>query len=187
MKEALKDGRCWSCFGIVRASEDGSVFEIAGDDVLVEVELQPNEERITARLGSVAGGPGRGVWAVPPEGTEVAVLVPDGDPAFMPVIVATLTSGETPADLDETTVVIANNLGDIAVIPSGDVSLGEAGATEQALRGNSFQTKFNTLVTAYNAHTHAIAGAVGTASPPNNASPTFASTAAELSPNVRVK
>lgn len=181
IKKALRDRRCWTCFGLVVSGEESSHFEIDENaDVLVEVEVQPSLERLTCRLGSIAGGPGRGVWAIPPVGTEVAVIVPDGQLDFMPLIVATLSTGEVPADLDETTLVMTNNLGDIAVIPSGDLKLGSGSATEQALRGNSFQSRFNAFVTDYNTHNHSGAG---TSPPSNIATP---STSADLSDNVKV-
>lgn len=186
VKEALKDGRCWACMGLVTKGDDGSHFELTTEDVLIEVEVQPSGERVTARLGTVAGGAGRGVWAIPAEGTEVALLMPDGDTSFMPIVVATLTTGEVPTDLDETTIVIANNVGDIAVIPSGDVSLGEAGATQQALHGNSFQTKYNALLGLLKNHVHPAPGtsaslSLTTIDTVNNI------TSGDLSPNVKVK
>lgn len=198
IRDALKDDRCWACFGLVVAGEDGNHFEIVeNSDVLIEVSLMPKEERITCRLGSMAGGPGRGVWAIPPVGTEVAVLVPDGEIDATPIIVATLSTGDVTTDLDDTIIVMSNSLGDIAVVPNGDVSLGVKGATEQALRGNSFQTRFNDLVTQFNAfvtafnehdHTGVTAGG-GTSGAPSTPSSAVGtpSNSADLSPNVKVQ
>lgn len=187
MKEALRDRRCWTCMGLVVVGEDGNHFEIDENaDVLVEVQVQPSQDRLTCRLGSVAGGPGRGVWSIPPVGTEVAVIVPDGQLDFMPIIVATLSTGEVPPDLDETTIVMANNLGDIAIIPSGDVKLGSASATEQALRGNSFQSKFNSFVNAYKVHTHISAAPTVPTAIPDNAGTVSGSDASDLSDKVKV-
>lgn len=187
MREVLQDQRVWARMGVVSAAEDGEHYLIDENaDVLLEVSLMPDEDLTTCRLGSLAGGPGRGVWAIPPVGTEVAVLVPDGQLDFMPIVIATLASGEVTSDLDETVIVMSNNLGDIAVIPSGDVSLGEKGATEQALRGNSFQSKFNSFVTTFNTHVHpgVTSGGSSTGTPPSPATP---SDSGDLSPNVKVK
>lgn len=159
IKEALKDRRCWACMGLVVSGDDDNHYELDGVDLLVEVELVPSQERLTARLGTVAGGPGRGVWAVPAVGTEVALIVPEGDVEFMPIIVATLSTGNVTADLDETIVIMNNDAGDIAIIPSGDVRLGSKTANEQVIRGNSFQTKYNNLLTLLKTHIHPVSGA----------------------------
>lgn len=197
MKEALRDGKCWSCFGLVAEADDKSKFQLDGDDLLVDVEVQPSGERITARVGTAAGGAGRGVWVVPKIGSEVVVLVPDGDLGFMPTVVAVLSTGEVSGDLDEDNLILVNGAGDIDVVPSGDVSLGIKDATEQALRGNAFQTTFNNLVTQFNAlvayiaaHTHTgVTSGPSTSGGPASA-PTqvgIPSAGTDLSPNVKVK
>jgi hypothetical protein len=187
MREALKDGRVWSALGVVRADASGNFYELTEDDVLVEVELEPSGQKITARLGAMAGGPGRGVWAIPPIGTEVAVMVPNGEYELGPIIVATLSSNDVPSELDATTIVVKNNIGDIAIVPSGELKLGSKTATQQAIKGNLFQTKFNNFVTAYNAHTHAVSSGptpVGTAAP--TTSQATASDSGDLSTKVKL-
>lgn len=149
MREALRDDRVWCGLGLVVQGDQASGglhFEIEEDDVLVEVELVPNEERITARLGAPAGGSGIGVWAVPSVGTEVVVLIPTGDIAFMPCIVATLSSGDLPDGVAENVTVIANGQ---VLIHDGN------GGTDQLV------TK-----TAYAAHVHPTG--VGPSSTPDN-------------------
>lgn len=162
LREVLRDRRCWACMGLIVKGDDGSHFELDATDVLVEVESVPDGKRMTARLGSLAGGPGRGVWAIPPVGTEVAMIVPEGSTEFGPIIVGTLSTGEVPSELDETIVVMSNNLGDIAVVPMGDLKLGDNSATEAAIRGNSFKVTFDAFVTKYNAHSHTAHGVVTT-------------------------
>lgn len=88
MKKALRDGRQWTALGIVVAPPDGSAhWKIVGDniDVMVEVELQPSQEPVTARLAA-------GIWMVPDVGDEVAVMLPAGELDFMPTITCVLAS-----------------------------------------------------------------------------------------------
>ena len=108
MREALADGRVHTCLGLVVA-RDGAHFSIEEDDILVELDLIPNEEPVTARMGAVGGGQGLGIWFVPPVRSEVAVLVPDGELACGPVIVGVLSSGGLPSGVAEGVTVIANS------------------------------------------------------------------------------
>ncbi len=147
MREALADSRVHSCLGLV-VSRDGSHFAIEDNDVLVELDLVPNEEPVTARMGVVGGGQGVGIWFVPPVGSEVAVLVPDGELACGPVIVGVLSSGGLPDGVAEGVTVIANS--SKVLIHDGS--------------GGTFP-----LVTkaAYEAHVHATG--TGPSGPPDNA------------------
>ena len=102
VRSALKDGRLWATLGVVRKFPgESSHYEILDDGVIVDVELMPNRERVACRLGTDGGG---GVWRVPPEGTEVAVLVPHGDLDTDPIITATVS--DAPSQLDGTSTVI---------------------------------------------------------------------------------
>ncbi len=95
VREALRDRRIYSALAIVTKGANGIHYEIDEDegDILVEVVTVPDGIALTARLGAVAGAAGAGVYAIPPVGTEVAVMVPAGDLHFSPVIVATLSTG----------------------------------------------------------------------------------------------
>jgi hypothetical protein len=137
MKEALKDQRCWACLGIVKSDDNGSYYELSSEDVLVDVELQPSGTQITARLGTVGGSFGAGVWAIPPEGAEVIVIMPEGDLAFAPVIVALYSSGDVPAGMAVNTIVVACPPGGKILIHDG------AGGTDELVKK-----------TAYEAHIH---------------------------------
>lgn len=154
LREVLQDRRSWAQLAIVTTGDNGSHFDARDGDILVEVECVPSGNRLTARLGSIAGGPGRGVWAIPPVGTEVIVVTPDGDLAFSPTIVCTLSTGYVPDDLDDTIVVMTNNLGDIAITPSGDLKLGSKNASESAVKGNTLLSVLNMLIGLLTAHTH---------------------------------
>lgn len=146
MREVLRDQRVWCGLGLVVKDGD-SHWRFDEDDVLVEVELQPSEERMTCRLGSVAGGSAHGVWAVPPEGTEVAVLIPDGEFEAEPIIVATLSSGALPA---------SEGVGeDRTIIVNGEVLIHDgSGGTEPLVKKSEFD-----------AHTHTTTATVNTGSP----------------------
>lgn len=98
----------FSCLGVVKEAEDGGLhFDLDGEDLTVDVELQPSGTTITARLGTVGGSFGAGVWWIPPIGSEVLVAVPDGDIDFQPIIVAQYSSGSVPSDVEAGSVVIA--------------------------------------------------------------------------------
>lgn len=92
LREVLRDRRMWSAIGVVTKPDDAEHFEeITGpSDVLVEVVLQPTLIPVTCRLPAV-------FWTVPDVGEEVAVLIPEGAPDFMPIIVAILSSNSLPS------------------------------------------------------------------------------------------
>lgn len=113
IREALGDPRAWVKLGIVTKFEgETSHYELDGQDLLVDVELMPERIPVLCRMGSPVGGQYFGVWSVPPVGTEVMVVVPDGDLEADPVIVSCLSTGQLPqgaATLDEQTIVISGN------------------------------------------------------------------------------
>lgn len=94
--------------GVVIKPDEGALhFDLDGEDLLVEVELQPSKMDITCRMGSAFGGGGVGAWRVPNVGEEVVVLIPEGDVKYMPIIVASLSTGNLPNGVAENTIVIA--------------------------------------------------------------------------------
>ena len=124
--------------GVVLDSEDGGPhFDLDGEDMTVDVQLMPSGDEITVRVGTVAGGFYRGIWAVPPVGAEVKVSVPDGDLAFQPVIDSWYSSGQLPEGIGEATLVIA-------APPGGEIYLHDGSGTLDALVKKS----------AYEAHKH---------------------------------
>jgi hypothetical protein len=130
LRELLDDGKVHVQRALV-VLEGQSHFEIVegGADVLVDVELQPSQVRCTARLGGLGGGPGRGIWCIPPVGAEVVVLVPDGDLEAGPIIVGAESSGQVPDGLDGTTIVIVPAPGGKVLIHDGDASEAQQLAT----------------------------------------------------------
>jgi hypothetical protein len=154
LRGLFRDNRFSTSLGVVTQFDgETSHFDLEGDDVLVDVELAPGRERVFCRLGAIAGGAGRGVWAIPPVGTEVAVLVPRGELGMDPVIVATLSTGQLPADLtDDTILVVANQkihvhatAGDAIVEASGNTLLGSASASHAAVWGDNLKTATDAL------------------------------------------
>ncbi|HUS27613.1 MAG TPA: hypothetical protein VMZ53_03870 [Kofleriaceae bacterium] len=95
MRELFRDRRMWSAVGIVTAPEGEPYWEVVTNedgssvDVVVEVVLQPSEQHVTCRLRS-------GMWEVPAEGDEVAVLIPEGQIDFMPIVIARLSGNAVP-------------------------------------------------------------------------------------------
>lgn len=95
VREALKDRRIYTCLALVVQGQDGIHYEIDEEegDILIEVVTVPEGISLTARLGAVAGGANTGIYAIPPVGTEVAIMIPSGDLNMGPIIVATLSTG----------------------------------------------------------------------------------------------
>lgn len=109
LRELVKDRRLWCAMGVVIEPEGGgSHFDLDGEDVLIEVETQPDLIDVTARLGFGFGGPNIGMYAIPPVGTEVVLLMPSGRLDFMPVVVGMLSTGDLPDGVAENVTVIAN-------------------------------------------------------------------------------
>lgn len=90
-KKALGiDGfKLWAAIAIVQAPQGEQHFEILADDVHVEVVTQPSLIELTCRLAA-------GIWRIPNIGEEVVVLIPEGEIAFMPILVDVLSSGSVP-------------------------------------------------------------------------------------------
>lgn len=124
LRELLMDRRMWCAVGQVLApNATDKHFAITGDDVYVDVQLSPNGEQVLCRLGTVGGGIGLGIWSIPPPGSQVAVLVPQGDVEADPVVVAVLSSGAPPDGLaDGGTIVIAVKGGQQVLIHDGSAS-----------------------------------------------------------------
>lgn len=128
----------FSCLGIVQAAQDGGVhFDLDTEDMTVEVQLMPSEVILTARVGTVAGGFGAGIWLPPPVGAEVLVAIPDGDLEFQPTIASWYSSGKLPEDIGATTLVIACPPGGKIFVHDG------TGSVDQVV-----------LKSAYEAHVH---------------------------------
>lgn len=147
-RAALDDGKAWCALGVVTAREDGAHFELTATDVLVEVNLQPHGEPITARL-AVAGGPLQGFWYVPPVGAEVAVLLQDGEIDQDPMIVGILSTNQVPSQLAEDTavLVVPTNLqviatnGTILQQAKGKVTIQSTGDDVEVDAGSGKQVK----------------------------------------------
>lgn len=100
VRHVLRDRRQWTALGVVRKPDgEPSHYELVIEDgvvvdILVDVELVPEGGDVTARLGGAALS--HGIITVPAEGDEVAVVLPAGEMAFQPVIVALLSTNQVP-------------------------------------------------------------------------------------------
>jgi len=153
LRAVLQDSRLFTRFGRVYVPEGASKhFEIISEngsiDILVDVLLEPRDFDVTCRLGGT-GGAKRGAWTIPNPGDEVAVVVPDGEIDWMPIIVAVCSTGEVPAGLAENVTVIADGK---VLVHDGD------GGTEPLVKKSEFE-----------AHVHTAPGGGGVTTTPNAA------------------
>jgi uncharacterized protein involved in type VI secretion and phage assembly len=129
LAHVMADNRCWTGIGIVVARDGGEHYEIEEEDgapvdVLVEVDLMPRRESVTCRLAAVSGGPGAGLWKVPPVGAEVVVAIPEGQLEAGPIIIGVLSTRDVPGALDADKLILINP-GDIIIASkNGKVYLG---------------------------------------------------------------
>lgn len=96
MRELFRDRRVWSAVGRV-VLPDGTdqhwqIVEHEGEgvDIEIEVVIQPSQVPVTARLR------GGGWWEVPALDDEVALLIPDGQVDFMPIVIGSLSTNRVP-------------------------------------------------------------------------------------------
>lgn len=150
LKAALRDGKFWTGLGVVRVFPgETSHFEIvltgeAEPGVDLMVELASNGERLVCRLGATGG-----TWRIPAPGTEVAVLIPEGDLESDPIVVAILE--DPPGLLGETNIVIA--------APGGsEVLIYDGSGTPESLATKADLQAFKNI---YDTHTHACTGTTG--------------------------
>ncbi len=164
MKRALGvDGfKLWCAVAIVQAPQGEPHFEILADDVHVEVVTQPSLVELTCRLAA-------GMWRIPNIGEEVLVMIPEGEIAFMPILMDVLSSGSVPAIQGPalgTTVIarphvlIHDGGGGANPLPT----LAEHNALVAA--HNALVVKVNALIAAHNALTLPVSGASAGPTPP---------------------
>lgn len=126
-----------------------SHWEVNADgDLQVTVVAHDYGTPITALLGAIVGGAGKGVWMVPPLDTEVLVAFPGGDYEADGVIVGVLSTGSVPGALDDGNVVIvgapvfiSDGAGGAAVeVRPADVRIGGGAAPhEPTLKGTTYR------------------------------------------------
>lgn len=178
LRELFRDGRVWAELGTVEPVGNQAHYRVIQGDggkidaVMVDVLLHPSGNHVSARLGSGAGGAGRGLWRIPAKGTEVAVLVPAGALDFVPVIVATLDSGDVPSRVSEgRTILVATDELELIVggrtlrVKDGEIQLG-ASAVEQIIKGTGYRAAEDAMLTPLQAALAALqAAATGPLSP----------------------
>ena len=137
MREALRDRRFWVGLGIVYAPNGEQHWETDDDiGVLVNVELMPDREPLQCRLGALGGGDNYGVWRVPPVGSEVAVLIPNGAFGANDALLVGVVSHAPPTELDADTLVV--KAPKVVIIADGAVEVGQKGlgATDGVVHGS---------------------------------------------------
>lgn len=98
LRALVEDHRVWFFHAVVIDPDGaGQHFDLDEEDLFIEIETQPGQLDLTARLGSAFGGPGEGLWHIPPVGAEVVVALPAGRIDFQPTIVSVLSGGLLPA------------------------------------------------------------------------------------------
>lgn len=131
MRKAFEDQRAGRsvAIGLVVADDDGGSHYDASSstDILVRVELQPEQRRLWCRLAGMAGG--RGVGMIPAVDDEVVVVTPGGEIHADPIIIGILSTGSVDGDMATRTVVITGNNVKISAIASGTVSVNGGGVT----------------------------------------------------------
>lgn len=155
IREALDNGLVWNGTGIV-VVPDGEESHWENDEdigVLIHVELMPHRTPLMCRLGGL-GGADTGVWRIPPVGTEVTVELPGGTVEADAVLTASMASGTVPSELDEDTLVVKAPR--IVVLGSTEVIVGAVAGAEVTIKGSTYRTAEDTLLTALNTYIAAI-------------------------------
>jgi hypothetical protein len=101
LRDDLEDDRVW-CVGARVEAHPGETdhWQVNEDgDLEIQVVTHQHGQPVTAVLGALVGGRGRGVWMIPDVGTEVLVSFFDGDFEGDAVIVGVLPSKDTPGGL----------------------------------------------------------------------------------------
>jgi uncharacterized protein involved in type VI secretion and phage assembly len=97
------------CVGAVVAVHEGeSTHWRVNDDGDLEVDVVTHQHAVpvTAVMGALVGGAGKGVWMIPPLGTEVLVAFMEGDYEGDACVVGVLPTGQTPSGLTEGRVLV---------------------------------------------------------------------------------
>ena len=77
---------------------------------MIEVETMPDGLDLTCRLSTSGSGGGFGLWAIPRVGSIVAVLVPDGEIEFQPIIVGVLDNNAAPDRVSPDRVILVSSV-----------------------------------------------------------------------------
>jgi len=152
LRELVRDGRQFPTLGVVEKDDPddpGDHFEIVEDSygnkfAMVQVTIMPRGVHLFARLGSLGGGAAMGLWRIPAVGTEVVVVIAEGEPEFMSMVVATLDSGSPPDGVsDDKTILVAT---DEIEVRAPTVHQGGADGSQKAIRGEGYTGAVNAMV-----------------------------------------
>lgn len=119
LKKLVDDGRAACALATVALHEgEASHWSINDEgDLQVTVVAHNHKVPIVALMGALVGGSGRGVWMIPPLGTEVVVAFDGDDFEGDAVIVGVMPTGQAPAGLAEGKVLI---VGTEVIVHNGD-------------------------------------------------------------------
>ncbi len=159
IREAFSDRTMTSALGVVRKfpGED-SHYEISDEngsrEILVDVELMPNRERVLCRLGFGNDG----VYRIPRVNQEVAVLIPSSPQSLVkdplddhPIIIGVLDT-EAPAELEDDDTIIIKSAK--VVVISDDTRIGSDGASDKVVRKSDLDTVVSDINARLTGHTH---------------------------------
>jgi hypothetical protein len=155
LEALVRDGRAWVKLGKVFAPDGGKHWQVKGGKILIEVETMPDGVDLTCRLTTWGSGGGFGGWAIPRVGTIVAVVVPDGEIEFHPLIVGVLDCNAAQQGVGEDFTIIADDRPVATRAPK--VLLGDTNVFEAFIKGTSRRAHEATLNAAIAAYITAIA------------------------------
>jgi hypothetical protein len=151
----MRDNRMWCKLGKVFAPDGAKCWQVNAEGmILVEVETIPDGLDLTCRLATWGSGGGFGGWSIPRPNSIVAVMVPDGEIEFFPIIIAVLDCNAAPDGVGDDLTLIADDR-DIA-IQAPNTYVGDKDATEHAVLGDAQKDALDTFSTALNTYASAI-------------------------------
>lgn len=136
LRDMLEDDRAW-CVGarVELHAGEADHWQVNEDgDLEVTVVTHQHGTEITALLGGIAGGNGRGTWRVPSVGTEGVVVFLDGDFEGDAVFLGGMSSKNVPSGVSDVRTLIVD--GEVEV--RGDTNI-ELDAPQVQIGGNAVQ------------------------------------------------
>jgi type VI secretion system (T6SS) baseplate-like injector VgrG len=163
LRDMLRDERVWCVLARVAVHEGESThFEVNDDgDLEVTVLTHQHEVAIRALLGAGVAGKGRGTWAVPDVGTEVMLAFADGEFEGDAVVVAVLPSRDTPASVTAGRTLIKDadirgEGGTVITLSAPEVRIGGDAPVEPTIKGTTYRSAEDTMLTVLGALTLAL-------------------------------
>jgi hypothetical protein len=165
LQAMLEDDRVWCVGARVEAHRGEADHYRVNDDGDLEVDVVTHQgQEITALLGGIVGGNGRGTWRAPSVGTEGAVVFLDGDFEGDAVFLGGMSSKNVPDGVsDDRTLIVDGEIelkaDDLVEFDAPEVRIGGGSGHQSTFKAAAFLTEFATLI-------GAIGTAVGTSGTP---------------------